>query len=1135
MEFIADLHIHSKYSRATAKNLDFENLYYAAQIKGVSLVGTGDFTYPAWIDEIESKLDPAEPGLFTLKPEIAKEIDKTIPENCRNQVRFILQTEISNIYKKADRVRKNHNLIYLPDIASVKQFNAKLDVIGNIKSDGRPILGLDAADLLQIMLETNDKGFFVPAHIWTPWFSLFGSKSGYDSMEECFGSLTKHIFAVETGLSSDPPMNWRIEDLDDIRLISNSDAHSPGYLGRNANLFDTEFSFAHIREALEKNDLKKFNGTLDMYPHQGKYHFDGHRKCNICLNPATTAEIDGICPECSRKVTYGVLNRVQELATRPEGYLPENRHGYKSIIPLTDILSEIFEVGPKTKKVAHYYNKAIESLGSELDILLKKSFEEIESANVPLLAEAVKKMRCGDIDIDPGYDGEFGKVNIFTDQEKEKLRGEKYFLFKLPKKKKSKKVKKNPKERVQESGKSNKVATIIKPQRKEKKSLLEGLNPEQKKAVESELPALVIQAGPGTGKTRTLTAKIAHLVSIKKVDPTTILALTFTNKAAKELETRIETYVAGPNRGVTATTFHAFCLKFLKNEISLNITIADDALRHTLINEAIPNKSTRGQRFKIDRLMSRCKQYLLTPEDNLDILEHEFIDEDLLEFKNIYKRYENLCKEWNVIDFEDLIFKTVIILKQDPKMLARVKDRYRYIFVDEYQDLNFCQYELVRLISDNNHIFVIGDPDQSIYGFRGSDNKYFKQFQTDFPGCEKIILTQNYRSTQTILDASFQMINKSEDNNGSDKIYSDLQGVRKLVVKETASESSEAVAIAKIIEKQIGGTSFFSMDSGRADSNDAEGQIDSKEYSFSDFAILYRTRKQCEAFINIFEKEGIPYQTADRKNVYDKDGIKELISLIRILTDCASIIDFDIVFEYLGVKLNNKRRDVCLSKLKESRSGKKGVLELFIQEKNKPYMDKAFECFITLAQRLLVIQTQIHDIPPESAIDVIIKETELIERINQDDKAKQVLVKIQTIANGHPHLKGVLDELMLDQDVDTIAFNTEKVSLMTMHAAKGLEFPILFVTGCENGLIPYARDGVSVDDINEERRLFYVGMTRAMDILYLTYARKRSIYGNIQKRQRSPFIDDIEKKLTKLEKNISKMPATKKEKQMELF
>ena len=351
MKYIADLHIHSKYSRATAKNLDLEHIYHSAQVKGITLVGTGDFTHPAWIQEIEAKLEPAEPGLFALKDEVAKQIDADVPFLCKGAVRFILQAEISNIYKKGTRVRKNHNLIYLPDLDTAKKFNARLDAIGNIKSDGRPILGLDARNLLEIMLETSDQGFFVPAHIWTPWFSMFGSRSGFDTIEECFGDLSSHIFACETGLSSDPPMNWRVKDLDRVRLISNSDAHSPGYLGRNASVFDTDLAFGAVRRALETHDLNAYKGTLDMYPHQGKYHYDGHRKCGVCLNPDQTAALGGICPECGKPLTLGVLYRVRELADRPEGFTPENRHPHSYLVPLADILAQIFEVGPNTKKV----------------------------------------------------------------------------------------------------------------------------------------------------------------------------------------------------------------------------------------------------------------------------------------------------------------------------------------------------------------------------------------------------------------------------------------------------------------------------------------------------------------------------------------------------------------------------------------------------------------------------------------------------------------------------------------------------------------------------------------------------------------------------------------------------------------
>ncbi len=1063
MKFIADLHIHSKYSRATAKNLDFENLYYAAQIKGVRVVGTGDFTYPAWIDEIESKLEETEPGLFSLKKEIAKDIDKTIPESCRNPVRFILQTEISNIYKKDDRVRKNHNLVYFPDIASVKKFNAKLDSIGNIKSDGRPILGLDAADLLSIMLEINDKGFFVPAHIWTPWFSMFGSKSGFDSIEECFGSLKEYIFAVETGLSSDPPMNWRVEDLDDVRLISNSDAHSPGYIGRNASVFNTDLSFFHIRQALEKNDLEKYQGTLDMYPHQGKYHYDGHRKCNICLNPATTAQVDGICPECGRKVTYGVLNRVQELATRPEGYGPENRHGFKSIIPLADILSEIFGVGPKTKKVACYYNRAIEILGPELGILLEKSFEEIETANVPLLAEAVMKMRTGDIKIDPGYDGEYGKVNIFSRQEKIQLKGEKYLLFDLPDKKSGKKaetrvknviVKKNFKKK--DGKKIQKIKQSVKSQ-----DLLADLNPEQTRAVESTAGAMVIQAGPGTGKTRTLTAKIAYLVSKKDVDPGSILALTFTNKAAKQLEQRIDKYMPQKTKAaVLAATFHSFCLRLLKYYKGFHADIADDSIRISLIRQALGKDIKRGMVNKTDQLICQCKQNLLFPDDGLkEVVTNDESDS----FKKIYSAYLILCKEQNVVDFEDLIFMTVKMLTDDEKILSSVKKTYHYIFIDEYQDLNFGQYELAKLISQDNHIVVIGDPDQSIYGFRGSDNKYFKWFTHDFPGCEKIILTKNYRSTQTILEASFQMISKSLENEEKFKVFSDMGSTKKLIIKETTTEYAEAVAIGKMIEKLVGGTSFFSMDAGKTDLDEQ------KEYSFADFAILCRTSRQCKIFINMFEKEGIPFQAADKKKLFEIEGIKQLINFCRNMAQNAEVPE-----ELKGCDIE--------------------VLLKFLCEKE-----------------------------------------DLNKIIKGNDKAEQAFENLLSIAGLHNDLNSFLNALALNQNTDTLEFNVEKVSLMTMHAAKGLEFPVVFVAGCEQGLVPFAKDGKNIDDLEEERRLFYVAMTRAMDILCLTYAKKRSIYGKSYKRQRSFFIEDIEKKLTQVEKSFVHLKVRKKEKQLELF
>ena len=432
MEFIADLHIHSKYSRATAKNLDLENLYIAAQLKGVTVVATGDFTYPAWYAEICEKLEPAEPGLFKLKKEHAKSCDQLIPPSCQNKVRFILSTEISNIYKKKDnRTRKNHNLVLLPDLAAVEKFNAKLDNIGNIKSDGRPILGLDARNLLEILLETSDEGFLIPAHIWTPWFSMLGSKSGFNSVEECFEDLTTHIFAVETGLSSDPPMNWRVSGLDGLTLVSNSDAHSPMNVGREANLFNTSLSFAGIKSALETGDPDKFKGTFEFYPEEGKYHLDGHRNCKVRLWPQKTISHDGKCPVCGKGLTLGVLYRVEELADRAEEDIPQNRHSYHSIIQLADILSEILQVGPKSKKVQKHYQEVLNQLGSELDILHRLATNDIEKTGIPLLGEAIRRMRRKEINVLPGFDGEYGQVKIFKAEEREQLQGQKT-LFSIP-------------------------------------------------------------------------------------------------------------------------------------------------------------------------------------------------------------------------------------------------------------------------------------------------------------------------------------------------------------------------------------------------------------------------------------------------------------------------------------------------------------------------------------------------------------------------------------------------------------------------------------------------------------------------------------------------------------------------------
>jgi len=421
MKFIADLHVHSKYSRATAKNLDLENLYLWAQYKGIHLVGTGDFVHPQWFKELHEKLEPAEPGLFKLKSKYAKLIDAQIPTSCKAPVRFMLSVEISNIYKRHDKVRKVHNLIFAPSMDAAQKIQTRLGGIGNITSDGRPILGLDSYDLLKLTLEADARNLLVPAHIWTPWFSALGSMGGFDSMTDAFGDLTKHIFALETGLSSDPPMNWRVKGLDDFILISNSDAHSPAKLGREANIFDTDLSYDGIYQALSDKNDKGLVSTLEFFPEEGKYHFDGHRDCQVRWHPKETIKHKGICSVCGKPVTVGVMSRVELLADRPQQEKPKRSRPFKNIVPLPELIAEVKGMGEASKAVQEAYMKALSQLGNEFHILLDCPLDEIKRAAGDVLAEGVSRMRQGKVEIAAGYDGEFGTIKIFSSGERQQI------------------------------------------------------------------------------------------------------------------------------------------------------------------------------------------------------------------------------------------------------------------------------------------------------------------------------------------------------------------------------------------------------------------------------------------------------------------------------------------------------------------------------------------------------------------------------------------------------------------------------------------------------------------------------------------------------------------------------------------
>ncbi|MFP4082284.1 MAG: endonuclease Q family protein [Candidatus Aminicenantes bacterium] len=414
MKFVADLHIHSKFSRATSRDMILNTLAYWAKIKGIKLLATGDFTHPEWLFLIREKLEPVGNGFFRLKNIIPPEneyLRSVSPP--QNDVCFILSTEISFIYSKKGKVRKIHLLLLAPDFDAVDKINHKLSGLGNLRSDGRPILGLDAKTFVKIVADHCPGCVVIPAHIWTPWFSLFGANSGFDTIEECFEEMTPFIFALETGLSSDPPMNWRLSCLDKYALVSNSDAHSPSRIGREANVFNTEFSYQGLIDAIKSKDPEKFLYTVEFFPQEGKYHFDGHRKCGVALSPQETIQHHFLCPQCGKKLTVGVMHRVVKLADRDQGNVPSLKVPYKNLIPLNEIIAQAIEKTAECKSVWDIYFHFIREFGNEHKILTDIPFIELGRINPERVSSGIERMRAGKVNIKPGHDGCYGQIELF--------------------------------------------------------------------------------------------------------------------------------------------------------------------------------------------------------------------------------------------------------------------------------------------------------------------------------------------------------------------------------------------------------------------------------------------------------------------------------------------------------------------------------------------------------------------------------------------------------------------------------------------------------------------------------------------------------------------------------------------------
>ncbi len=988
MRFHADLHVHSRFSRATSRDLDLEHLFWWAARKGVRVVGTGDCVHPGWLAEIRDRLVPEGNGLFRLRPEIEQAQWATLPASCRRPVSFMLSTEISTIYKKGDKTRKIHHLIYCADLAAVDRLAARLARIGNIASDGRPILGLDSRDLLEIALESGPDSYLVPAHIWTPWFAALGSQSGFDSIEECYGDLAGHIFAVETGLSSDPAMNWLVSSLDRFRLTSNSDAHSPGKLGREATRFACAPDYAAIRRALESGD--GYVGTVEFFPEEGKYHMDGHRACGVRLDPRETVAAGGLCPVCGRTVTVGVAHRVESLADRDAVVVPPATAGaVASLVPLPEMLSEIVGSGVASKAAVQAYDRTVAALGPELPMLEALPVEEVSRVH-PLLGEAVTRLRAGTVIREAGYDGEYGVIRLFAEGELDRLSGAAR-LFDGP---------------VQRAGRPRKVraeaveaAEEPSPLRARPASgqagLLAGLDAEQARAAAADGPLVVI-AGPGAGKTRMLTHRLAHLVRERGVAAGSCLAVTFTRKATEELRARLAGLGAA---GVAVHSFHSLGLAILRAE-GEQARIAGEVERAAALAGAMG--VTGGRAARLVRAVSVLKR-----TGGVGNAEEEAARAAL----------GKLAQAGGWMDFDDLVGRAAALLETRADLRAAWQARFTHVVADEFQDVDEAQYRLLRLVAGRADLCVIGDPDQAIYGFRGADAACFARFAQDFPTAATLRLSANYRSSGTIVTAAAGLVGAS------------VAGItrpmgERILLHVAADEAREASFVAATIEDVLGGHDLLAANRRTGRPGAALG--------FADCAVLYRTDAQAAALRVAFDRAGIPFMKSSPAPIAGHPGVVAILAAL--------------------------------------------------------------------------------DAPPSP--ERIAEAAEIARRDGTEDAAALAEAKgwLTALAEG----PGFAEAVALSTEADFRDARADRVSLLTMHAAKGLEFAVVFVVGMEAGLMPFAWPDAPEDAAREaeERRLFYVAMTRAKDRLFLIRAAERSGRGRLPP---SPFLAAIPAALTATE------------------
>ena len=941
-------------------------------------------------------------------------------------------------------------------------------------------------NLLEIVLEEAPEGFLVPAHIWTPWFSLFGSKSGFDSIEECFGDLTPHVFALETGLSSDPDMNRLISALDRFALISNSDCHSPAKLGREANLFSTGFDFFSLRDAIGDNRRETFRGTIEFFPEEGKYHARRPpRPARSASNRRRPARLGAVCPVCGKPLTVGVLHRVMELADREHPLFPDDSPGFHSLVPLPEVLGEILGVGPASKAVLNSYAGIIGRFGSEFTLLLHASREEI-AAESPLLAEAVVRIREGRVIRHGGYDGEFGVIRVFQEGEIAQLQGQ-LGLFATERQKRGRKSRDSS---GPASGTGCTPVRCAASADERTGTGLSGPNPEQAEAVACPDGRVMVTAGPGTGKTFTLTTRITSLITGGGADPRRICAITFTNRAADEVRERLVRAAGEPGERVFVGTFHRFCLDRLRNGNPELVVIGPES-RERLIKRLFPEISKRDRESLGDDIAA----YFL---GRLEDSPPEGV-----------RRYLEETDRLSSVDLDGVIPLLLMRIDGDPAFRHLLQDSVDYLFVDEFQDLNAPQYRLVEILAERASVFAIGDPDQSIYGFRGSDPSLFFRF-AEGPETRGIQLVRNYRSAPRLMEAASAVIAGNPSPTRL-PLLAETNREGTLELHRVPTPAAEAECIVRRIEELMGGISSFSLASGRGGDQGA-GR------SFGEMAILYRLSRQSDELANALQRRGIPFQLVGATPYFLSPAARAVTRFVRGAAGTRETDDWlALLREIPGIGEATVDRLDAEIPLSGDFFALAGSVGLPAQAKRR---------LADLATALERFREQ------ASARSLAAALAGVIDFVGADP-AHPDCARLLTLAGSFGADLAAFSSHLRDYAVETVYDErAEAVALMTLHAAKGLEFPVVFIAGCEEGLQPCSLWGNS--SLEEERRLFYVGMTRARENLILTASTTRPWAGPGE-RILSRFVSEIPEQLITRVVPAGKRGKGRKAEQMKLF